>query len=104
VNLLVSTYQAFDHVHQVICTQGQHCRPPQEAENKVFLSVLSDVNGFDVIRPETCGTCWALAVATFSNSLYTGVAEQVVAFCNNNLKETKKSIRTIFNNNLIKMA
>lgn len=50
----------------------------------------SDVDRFDIIRPETGGTCWTLPVTHFNNSLYTGVAEQVVALCNHNLKEEKE--------------
>lgn len=60
-------------------------------QKQSFLGFLSNVNGFDIIRPKTCRTRWTLAVTSFSDSLYTRVAEQVIAFCNDNLKKGIKN-------------
>lgn len=49
-----------------------------------------DVNGFYVIRPKTNGTLWTLPLARFNYFLHTGIAEQVIAFCNDNLALTKR--------------
>jgi hypothetical protein len=45
----------------------------------------SDINKPHVIMPKTHATYWTLAVTAFQNSLYTSVAEQMVAFCYDNL-------------------
>lgn len=49
-----------------------------------------DVHRFYVIRPKTNGTLWTFPLARFNYFLHTGIAEQVVAFCNDNLAFNKK--------------
>lgn len=57
------------------------------------LSFQSNVHRFDIIWTETCSTNWTFAVTAFGDSLYTGIAEQVVALCDHNLKGEKISLR-----------
>jgi len=45
----------------------------------------SDVNWLHIIMPKTHATHWTLAVTTFNNSLYAGIAEQMIALCNDSL-------------------
>ncbi|KAJ6320615.1 hypothetical protein OIU78_015910, partial [Salix suchowensis] len=47
-----------------------------------LIPMPSDVNRLHIIEPKTHATHWTLAVTTFNNSLYTGIAEQMIAFCN----------------------
>lgn len=58
----------------------------KQLRKKLFLGSQSDVHRFYIIRPKSHGTCWTLAVTSFNNLLYTGIAEQVIAFCNDNLE------------------
>ena len=52
----------------------------------VIRAPISDINGLNIISTKACSTHRTLAVTTFGDFLYTRVAEEVVAFCNNNLK------------------
>ena len=71
-----------------------------------FSNLWSDVNRFYIISPKTHWTYWASAVTRLNNLLNAGIAEQMIAFCYNNLKwnqevspqttrENKKTIKLI---------
>lgn len=54
-------------------------------KRQVSRSACSDINGFDIILAKTCSTDWAFTVTGLKDFLNTAGAEQVVAFCDNNL-------------------
>lgn len=58
----------------------------------------SDVNWLHIIMPKTHATHRTLAVTTFNNSLYAGIAEQMIAFCNDSLirKQNYQNPYTIY--------
>ncbi|KAK1261538.1 hypothetical protein QJS04_geneDACA018436 [Acorus gramineus] len=51
--------------------------------------LMSNVDGFDVIRPEDCGTNRTPALAVNKGFLYACVAEKMVTFGNDNLESTR---------------